>query len=108
MQVYMRADIMNQTEAMVSAHPDKRPAAVLGHSMGCKVAKYFLHFCHAKKGADWMARNITHFIPLGGPFMGSVSIFRNTAIDGSTGEALDMMFSESQLLTLCRTWPSFR
>ena len=97
--------LMFQVEAMVAAHPDKTPAAVIGHSMGCKVGKYFLHFCHKEKGKEWMTKHIARFIPLGGPFMGSVSIFRNTAIDGATGEALDMMFSESQLLTLCRTWP---
>ena len=33
-------NILDQTEAMVSAHPDKKPACVLAHSMGCKVAKY--------------------------------------------------------------------
>jgi len=100
--------ILEETEKMVNAHPHKLPAVVTGHSMGCKVAKYWLHFCHAAKGPEWMAQYVTHFVPLSGPWYGSVDPIRNTAIDGLTGEALDLMFSGSQLLTLCRALPVFR
>ena len=48
--------MMEQTEAMVAADPQRRPAVVIGFSLGCRIAKYFIHFCHAKKGAEWMSR----------------------------------------------------
>ena len=48
--------MMMQTEAMVAADPQHRPSVVIGFSLGCRIAKYFIHFCHAKKGAEWMTR----------------------------------------------------
>ena len=59
------SQIMNQTEAMVRADPEHRPAVIIGFSLGCRIAKYFLHFCLAEKGEAWMAQNIAHFVPLG-------------------------------------------
>ena len=50
--------MMEQTEAMVAADPQRRPAVVIGFSLGSRIAKYFIHFCHAKKGAEWMSRSI--------------------------------------------------
>ena len=58
--------IMEQTHRMVEKDPDRRPAVVIGFSLGCRMAKYFLHFCHTSKGAEWMANHIAHFVPLGG------------------------------------------
>ena len=66
--------MMRQTETMVAADPERRPAVVIGFSLGCRIAKYFCHFCHAARGSDWMAANIHHFVPLGGPFLGSVQL----------------------------------
>lgn len=43
---------MEAIEKIVAAHPGNKPVVVMGHSMGCKVAHYFLHFCHAQKGRD--------------------------------------------------------
>lgn len=40
---------MERVEAMVAANGGT-PAVVVGFSLGCKVGKYFLHFCHATKG----------------------------------------------------------
>ena len=48
--------MMVQTEAMVTADPKQRPAVVIGFSLGCRIAKYFIHFCHDRKGAEWMSR----------------------------------------------------
>ena len=56
---------------------------VIGFSLGCRIGKYFLHFCHAKKGDAWMAKNIGHFVPLGGPWLGAVQLMKAVMIDGS-------------------------
>ena len=89
---------------MVDADPEQRPAVVIGFSLGCKIAKYFLHFCNAKKGSDWMDSHIAHFVALGGPFRGSVALLRAMMIDGSF-PPLDMMFTQSQMLTIMRGAP---
>ena len=44
----------------------------------------------------------------GGPFRGSVDVIRNTVVDGHTGAALDNMYDDSQLLSICRSWPAMR
>ena len=62
--------LMADTEQMVKADPERRPAVVVGFSLGCRIAKFFLHFCHAAKGDEWMKQHIVHFVPLGGPFLG--------------------------------------
>ena len=38
--------------------------------------QYFLHFCHAKRGDDWMGKHVDHFVPLGGPFLGAVPLLQ--------------------------------
>ena len=78
-----------------------RPAVVIGFSLGCKIAKYFLHWCRGHKGDDWMARNLQHFVALGGPFRGAVALQRAVLVDGSF-PPLDLMFSQSQMLTILR------
>jgi len=96
--------IMKQTEAMVDADPQQRPAHVIGFSLGCKISKYFLHFCHAMRGRAWVDRYIQHFIPLGGPFLGSVQLLRAMQVDGAF-PPLDAIFSTSQMLTIMRSVP---
>jgi len=100
--------MMNETEEMVQADPEHRPAHIIGFSLGCKIAKYFLHFCHKvchdRNDPEWMKRNIAHFIPLGGPFLGSVQLLRAMQVDGAF-PPLDMMFSTSQMLTIMRSVP---
>ena len=64
---------------------------LIGFSLGCRIAKYFLHFAHETKGAEWLDEHVQHFVPLGGPFQGSVDILRNTVVDGKTGETIDMV-----------------
>ena len=51
--------MMEQTEAMVEADPQRRPAVVIGFSLGCRIAKYFIHFCHANREPGWMDRSTT-------------------------------------------------
>lgn len=49
-----------------------RPAAVvIGFSLGCKIAHYFLHFCESRKGKAWVDKYVAHFVALGGPFLGT-------------------------------------
>ena len=68
--------LMQQTEAMVAADPEHRPAVLVAFSLGCRIAKYFIHFCHAQKGQEWVANNIAHFVPLGGPWLGAVQLMK--------------------------------
>lgn len=116
--------LLQQVEQMVAADPQQRPAVVIGFSLGCRFAKYFLHFCHAHRGEAWIAANIQHFVPLGGPWLGAVKLMKVSCtrphhvscvthalmtvqavmIDGSF-EPLDSLFSESQMLTILRSVP---
>ena len=83
--------MMEQMEAIVAAQG--KPAVVIAFSLGCRIAKvracachqkahwmsafqYFLHFCHAKRGDDWMGKHVDHFVPLGGPFLGAVPLLQ--------------------------------
>lgn len=66
--------------------------------------KYFIHFCQAKKGDCWIAKYIQHFVPLGGPWLGAVQLMKTVMIDGSF-EPLDLLFTESQMLTILRSVP---
>ena len=95
---------MHQLEAMVAADPNHRPAVVIGFSLGCKIGKYFLHFCHAAKGREWVDAHVGHFVPLGGPFRGAVTLMRAMMVDGAF-PPLDLMFSESDMLTIMRGAP---
>ena len=72
--------LMEQTEAMVAADREHRPAVIVGFSLGCRIAKYFIHFCHARKGEQWITDNIAHFVPLGGPWLGAVQLMKAGAI----------------------------
>jgi len=96
--------IMDLTESMVAADKEQRPAVVIGFSLGCKIGKYFIHFCHSTKGEEWVERNIAHFVALGGPFRGSVALLRSMMVDGNF-PPLDLMFSESDMLTIMRSVP---
>ena len=59
--------LMTQTEAVVAADKEQRPAVIVGFSLGCRIAKYFLHHCRLHGGEQWITDNIGHFVPLGGP-----------------------------------------
>ena len=88
------SSMMAQTEAMVEANHG-RPAVVVGFSLGCRIAKYFLHFCHAKKGNQWMTDNIAHFVPLGGPWLGAVQLMKagDNTIRVQTSDACTLYLS---------------
>eukprot|EP00658_Telonema_sp_P-2_P022945 TRINITY_DN19191_c0_g2_i1.p1 TRINITY_DN19191_c0_g2~~TRINITY_DN19191_c0_g2_i1.p1 ORF type:complete len:261 (+),score=47.10 TRINITY_DN19191_c0_g2_i1:110-892(+) len=96
--------MMEQVESMVATDPSRRAAVVIGFSLGCRIAKYFLHFCLAHRGRQWCDLHLAHFIPLGGPFLGSVQLLRAVLVDG-TFAPLDMLFNESQMLTILRSVP---
>lgn len=97
--------IMKQLEAMVAADPEHLPATVVGFSLGCRVAKYFLHFCLSQKGQEWVSKHVDHFVPLGGPWLGAVQLMKAVMIDGSF-EPLDLLFTESEMLTILRSVPA--
>merc|ERR1719424_1442487 len=96
--------LMAQVQAMVEADHEHRPAVIVAFSLGCRIAKYFIHFCQAKKGDSWIAKYIQHFVPLGAPWLGAVQLMKTVMIDGSF-EPLDLLFSESQMLTILRSVP---
>ena len=68
--------LLKQLELMVAADPEHRAAVVVGFSLGCRIAKYFIHYCNATKGDDWSRRHIQHFCSLGGPFLGAVQLMK--------------------------------
>lgn len=98
------SSLVEQTEAMVAADPEHRPAVVIGFSLGCLIGKYFMHFCQAAKGDAWTASHLQHFVSLGGPFRGSVNLTRAVLVDGLF-PPLNMLFNESQMLTILRSVP---
>ena len=53
--------LLKQLEQMVAADPQQRAAVVVGFSLGCRIAKYFIHYCNAVKGDQWSRRHIQHF-----------------------------------------------
>ena len=52
---------------------------ICAHSMGCRVAHYFLlwvtdsKYGQSKGGKDWLDKHIHSFMPIGGPFLGASS-----------------------------------
>ena len=72
--------LCEKIERMVQANNGTK-CALIGFSMGSKVGKYFIHFAAAVKGTTWVNQNIDHFIPMCGPWLGSVKMTR-TVLDG--------------------------
>ena len=63
---------MEELEAMVKVAG--KPAVVIGHSYGCLVSKWFLHFCLVEKGEEWLEQHVQHYVPLGDSLTLAVSI----------------------------------
>lgn len=77
------------------------PAALLGHSMGCKVAHYFLVWAEATLGYEWIEQYVHQFIPAGAPWLGAPKTLR-TLISGDK-MGLDYFLLDGDMLDLARS-----
>lgn len=49
---------------------DRTPVVLLGHSLGCKTAHYFLNFAKVQKGQKWVDEHVHTYMPVGAPHLG--------------------------------------
>ena len=70
----------NLMATIVDLHKNNanKPVVVMTHSMGCKVAHYFLNWvkCTQPDGQAWLDKHIHAMLPISGPFLGARKSFR--------------------------------
>ena len=68
---------MDGIEEMV-LNSEGEAAILVAHSMGCRIAHYFTHWVvHSERGIarggkHWIDKNIHSFVPIAGPFLGTL------------------------------------
>lgn len=82
----------------------KTPVVVLGHSLGCKTAHYFLNFAKGRMGQSWIDTHIHTFMPVGAPHLGAPKALRST-ISGDK-MSLDAFLNDEEALVLGRSFGS--
>lgn len=80
------------------------PVVLLGHSLGCKTAHYFLNFAKARRGQKWIDRHVHTYLPVGAPHLGAPKALRSTISGDKMG--LDAFLSDEEALALGRTFGS--
>jgi len=80
------------------------PVVILAHSLGCKVAHYFLNFALDKKGQKWIDKHIHTYMPIGGPHLGAPKACRGMISGDKMG--LDTFLNDEEGITLFRTFGS--
>jgi hypothetical protein len=80
------------------------PVIIIGHSMGCKNAHYFLNFLEDKKGRAWIDKHIHTYMPIGAPHLGAPKALRST-ISGDK-MSLDTFLNDEEALVLGRSFGS--
>ena len=94
---------MEQVERMYMTN-QKTPVVLLSHSLGTKTAHYFLNFCLAQKGQEWIDQYIHTYIPVGAPHLGAPKALRSLITGDKMG--LDAFLSDSEGLILGRSFGS--
>eukprot|EP00928_Gymnodinium_smaydae_P024506 TRINITY_DN19810_c0_g1_i1.p1 TRINITY_DN19810_c0_g1~~TRINITY_DN19810_c0_g1_i1.p1 ORF type:complete len:812 (+),score=67.60 TRINITY_DN19810_c0_g1_i1:90-2525(+) len=84
---------------MVSKN-DGRKVILLAHSMGVKVAQYFLHWAEKTAGRDWIDQHIELLFGVGGPILGAPKTLRGVVASEKMG--LEFFLDEAQALKLNR------
>jgi hypothetical protein len=80
------------------------PVVLLGHSLGCKTAHYFLNFCLQEKGQAWIDLHIHTYLPVGAPHLGAPKGLRSLVVGEKMG--LDTFLSDEEGLTMGRSFGS--
>jgi pimeloyl-ACP methyl ester carboxylesterase len=80
------------------------PVIIIGHSMGCKNAHYFLNFLEQRKGRAWIDQHIHTYMPIGAPHLGAPKALRST-ISGDK-MSLDTFLNDEEALVLGRSFGS--
>lgn len=80
---------------------DNSPVVLLSHSLGTKVAHYFLNFCLRHKGQEWLDRHIHTYMPVGAPHLGAPKAVRSVI----TGDkmSLDAFLSDEEAMSFGRS-----
>jgi hypothetical protein len=80
------------------------PVVLLCHSLGTKTAHYFLNFCLANKGQEWIDQHIHTYLPVGAPHLGAPKALRSLITGDKMG--LEAFLSDSEALILGRSFGS--
>ncbi|KAG7368984.1 lecithin:cholesterol acyltransferase [Nitzschia inconspicua] len=83
---------------------NQKPIILIGHSMGCKNAHYFLNFVERKRGRKWIDQHIHTYMPIGAPHLGAPKALRST-ISGDK-MSLDTFLNDEEALVLGRSFGS--
>ena len=76
------------------------PVVLVCHSLGCRVAHYFLDFAFARD-ESWCEKYIHTYMPVGAPHLGAPFAFRGLVSGDKMG--LDAFLTDSEVLTMIRT-----
>jgi hypothetical protein len=80
------------------------PVVLLGHSLGCKTAHYFLNFCKLHRGQAWVDKYIHTYLPVGAPHLGAPKALRS--VIGGDKMSLDAFLNDEEALILGRSFGS--
>ncbi|KAL3937493.1 MAG: hypothetical protein SGARI_002102 [Bacillariaceae sp.] len=83
---------------------DNSPVILIGHSMGCKCAHYFLNFCEQNGGQKWIDKYIHTYMPIGAPHLGAPKALRSSISGDKMG--LDTFLNDEEALVLGRSFGS--
>ena len=83
---------------------DSTPVVILSHSLGCKVAHYFLNFALDKKGQSWIDKYVHTYMPVGGPHLGAPKAMRGMISGDKMG--LDTFLKDEEGIALGRSFGS--
>eukprot|EP00529_Nitzschia_sp_RCC80_P014051 CAMPEP_0113478794 /NCGR_PEP_ID=MMETSP0014_2-20120614/20950_1 /TAXON_ID=2857 /ORGANISM="Nitzschia sp." /LENGTH=746 /DNA_ID=CAMNT_0000372017 /DNA_START=517 /DNA_END=2757 /DNA_ORIENTATION=- /assembly_acc=CAM_ASM_000159 len=80
---------------------DNTPVVLIGHSMGCKTAHYFLNFALSAKGQEWLDTYVHTYMPVGAPHLGAPKALRSVISGDKMG--LDAFLKDEEAIVLGRS-----
>eukprot|EP01052_Picozoa_sp_SAG31_P008149 SAG31_NODE_404_length_16109_cov_10.686696_5_plen_1381_part_00 len=94
--------LMNTIEELYEDN-DNKSVVIMTHSMGCKVAHYFMYWIKftQQDGQAWLDKHVHSMLPISGPFLGARKSFRAVL----TGEdfGLGTFLTNDEVIELSRT-----
>ena len=80
---------------------DKTRVMLLGHSMGNRVAQYFLKWVKENYGQEWIDMHVQSLVALGGPFLGAAKTVRAVVLGDALGLEFFVTPHEARLMARC-------
>lgn len=84
---------------------NQKPVVLTAHSMGNKIAHYFLQKVQKEKGQSWIDKHIHTFFAIGAPWLGAPKAIRALGLGERYG--LDFFLKEEEALRWGRTLGGF-